>query len=206
MDKERFEQNSTDKAKETRWYHNQKTEYYIYQSKDHEEIYTNRSVDCTDIESSFRVKDLEAACTIPLCSSVQNCSRPIGNTIDKLYRNSSNLTSPKAESYCNVEYKYSALVNDNHSPSPLKLCASITEVEHSQSVDSYIGLMLEYEFIRLMTFKEVITPVSNLRLAESGFFHTSYTTKCFSCGVTYGEWKHCNKVNDVHRMISPKCK
>ncbi|XP_063404513.1 cell death protein 3-like [Mytilus trossulus] len=173
-----------------------KSENHIVESKNSQEAYTETSSDCTATDSGIHVNAYETSSRNSSVTAFYNCNVTIESTVENIPGNHCNFTLSKAESFKNEESGNCNLV----------LCAKIPEEEHILSVESDYGLMLKYEFIRLITFKVVKTPVSALKLAKNGFFYTLNVTRCFSCGVTYEGWELCDNVSDVHSMISPGCK
>lgn len=68
---------------------------------------------------------------------------------------------------------------------------------------------MSHELLRiasLSTFPRDID-ISMTRLAGAGFYHTGVSgeTKCYSCGVTYSNWKSGDDPNVIHKRISPHC-
>ncbi|VDI35399.1 baculoviral IAP repeat-containing protein 2/3 [Mytilus galloprovincialis] len=61
-------------------------------------------------------------------------------------------------------------------------------------------------FSSLSTFPRHID-ISMTRLARAGFFFTGEgcATKCYSCGITYDQWKSGDDPSAIHISISPSC-
>ncbi|KAK3590518.1 hypothetical protein CHS0354_036339 [Potamilus streckersoni] len=68
---------------------------------------------------------------------------------------------------------------------------------------------MSVEWMRLQTFQNypVTGHGSPIRLAREGFFYTGQgtQTRCFSCGVSHGEWKFLDNPREVHQRLSPNC-
>ncbi|KAJ8315722.1 hypothetical protein KUTeg_007872 [Tegillarca granosa] len=81
-----------------------------------------------------------------------------------------------------------------------------------QSVEENLGNnsnAYKFEMIRLATFSNfgAHIPASSVSLAKAGFYATgsSNECKCFSCGISYSNWREWDNPFDIHRQISPSC-
>ncbi|KAK3588489.1 hypothetical protein CHS0354_012898 [Potamilus streckersoni] len=68
---------------------------------------------------------------------------------------------------------------------------------------------MSVEWMRLQTFQNypITANGSPNRLAREGFYYTGQgtQTRCFSCGVTHGEWNYLDNPHRVHQRLSPNC-